>query len=596
MSAGTKKDVVTCLDSPRETPGTRWRRQDPPASTVVGIPRDVSSSRVQLDEAEASPSDEEAVYVGADETPLSRTAASVKPLEDDHHVDPENLEDEGSFLKDCVIVGSNALDNWGLAHRFGFPHSTVDYVARAENDCHNFLRQEIAQCEEKWTAALKGVPLLASAVPSSCEPLRRLARRYGIPVDLRGIMWLTLSGVAIKVEENPHFCVTLLQRSGYATGEADDAIRKDLERTFPEHPYFMPGKDGVVRLKHVLHALCWRNPLLNYCQSFNFLAAMLLLFLDDEESVFWMMCHMLEDLLPNDFYGEGLMGLKVDQEVANELIETHVPRVAEHFAWVHFDLRALVPQWVMSFFINVLPIETTVRVWDYLITQDAKGLPTVVHLEIVVAILKLVQDELLRTNDCGEVLDCLTHFTQTLFDGGKLVQTAHDLKLHPAVLFEMRRKHRSRLQARLLQERAVREHFHYHRPKRAPPTYVEKDLEAPARQSQTAPSKQAVDGGTGAGDSASARRRGDSAVPSGEHAPETGVGIEMSEYVEDATPKPQKTAGSTTSQPPAQSPPPTAVAPSVAPLQLTKGASHQSVEESSDSARSHSSDVESPKT
>jgi hypothetical protein len=51
-----------------------------------------------------------------------------------------------------------------------------------------------------------------------------------------------------------------------------------------------------------------------YCQGMNFVAAMLLLVLSDEEHAFWCLCALVEDVLPG-YYSHAMVAAEVDQLV-----------------------------------------------------------------------------------------------------------------------------------------------------------------------------------------------------------------------------------------------------------------------------------------
>jgi hypothetical protein len=373
-----------------------------------------------------------------------------------------SIDDDSRQVSDCVFVESSSAEHWGMARRFGFPSSALDSdFYEAEQAAQAQMNEAVKVCEQQWMNALRGVPLLANAMPDSSEPLRRLARKYGIPAHIRGIMWLTLSGVAIKMDENEGFCSKTLSRLGYVEDESGIIIEKDLERTFPHHPYFNPRGMGMLKLKHVLHAFCWRSPLIKYCQSFNFIAAMLLLVYDDEESAFWMLCHVVEQLLPNDYYGEGLLGIKVDQEVVSSLLRDLYPKLANHLDAIHFDVRALVPAWVMSLYINTFPIETVIRIWDLLFSQSTSSgsgggivgsmggvaspyaAASTVLISVLIAFFKIHTDELMKIADSGDVLVFLTQAASMMFDSGRLIKVATDVKLSALTLHQLRRQSRA---------------------------------------------------------------------------------------------------------------------------------------------------------
>ncbi|RNF03845.1 putative GTPase activator protein [Trypanosoma rangeli] len=333
--------------------------------------------------------------------------------------------------------------DWASAERLGFPPSADLNVRAAEVAAMPLMRLSAQRCEKHWQSSSRSLSLRTTATTKVAEFMQQAVWRHGISRHLRGVLWLTLSGVAAKMEENQGFCRALLKRHGYIRGEYAETIEKDLHRTFPEHRYFAQDGVGLRKARNVLHALCWRNPLLNYCQSFNYLVAFLLLVTDDEESTFWLMCHLLENLLPNDLYSETLIGTKVDQLVLQEILQERLPRLARHFAVVHFDVGALISAWVMALFINVFPVETVLRVWDCLFAgRSNTNEPTCVPLEVVLAVLQLCQNSLLRCDDAGDVITCLDNAARRLFDADKLLQLVRGMQLSPWTVRDMRRRAR----------------------------------------------------------------------------------------------------------------------------------------------------------
>ena len=76
-------------------------------------------------------------------------------------------------------------------------------------------------------------------------------------------------------------------------------IEKDLHRTFPNHSAFDAETDGRSMLRDVLTAYALRNCDVGYCQSLNYVAAMLLVALHfDAEAAFWILASVCEDYFP----------------------------------------------------------------------------------------------------------------------------------------------------------------------------------------------------------------------------------------------------------------------------------------------------------
>ena len=70
---------------------------------------------------------------------------------------------------------------------------------------------------------------------------------------------------------------------------------QDLARTFPSNAW-MATAEGQATLRRVLLAFSVQNPRIGYCQSMNFLAAMLLMALDQaEERAFWVLVCLIDD-------------------------------------------------------------------------------------------------------------------------------------------------------------------------------------------------------------------------------------------------------------------------------------------------------------
>lgn len=55
-------------------------------------------------------------------------------------------------------------------------------------------------------------------------------------------------------------------------------------------------------------------------------AACLLLFLEEDDA-FWMMCAIVEDLLPASYFSTTLLGVQTDQRVLRHLIVQYLPRL-----------------------------------------------------------------------------------------------------------------------------------------------------------------------------------------------------------------------------------------------------------------------------
>lgn len=97
-----------------------------------------------------------------------------------------------------------------------------------------------------------------------------------------------------------------------------------------------------------IHAFNWYHfpALLLSCQ----VVSCLLLFLE-EEDVLWMMCALIEDLLPPSYFSSTLLGVQTDQRVLRQLIVQYLPDL-DHLLQEHDIGKAVKEQQYLRFVIE----------------------------------------------------------------------------------------------------------------------------------------------------------------------------------------------------------------------------------------------------
>jgi hypothetical protein len=198
------------------------------------------------------------------------------------------------------------------------------------------------------------------------------------------------SGAEKKMKENNGVYQTLVDQAEKLgkSNEYADAIRRDLHRTFPDNSYFacdVEGKDGYMESKpedneklqmlhRVLLAFSIYAPDIGYCQSLNFLAGFLLIF-GKEEEAFWMLVTTIRDYFPKNMFDTTMEGANIEQVVLMMMVYEKMPGVWTKIAnkkcfWECEQNDSLPPitlvtsHWFLALFINILPVETVLRVWD----------------------------------------------------------------------------------------------------------------------------------------------------------------------------------------------------------------------------------------
>eukprot|EP01034_Spumella_vulgaris_P024585 gene24585-30951_t len=169
-------------------------------------------------------------------------------------------------------------------------------------------------------------------------------------------------------------------------------IEKDLLRTFPER-IKEENVTLVDSLRRVLLAYALRNPSVGYCQSMNYICALLLFHLSEEQA-FWLMATLLEDLLPNNYYAPTLLGGRIDQQVFQSCIAWKLPRIHGQFKKTNTLLEPIICPWFLCLYINVLPLYSVCRVWDCMFWEGS-----VVLFRIGLTLMKSKSRQILEAND-----------------------------------------------------------------------------------------------------------------------------------------------------------------------------------------------------
>ncbi|KAH7310542.1 hypothetical protein B0I35DRAFT_358433 [Stachybotrys elegans] len=373
----------------------------------------------------------------------------------------------------------------GSRDRYGFKKAN-QYVTRQQYDSWDKGYSEyIARRRKKWTSYMKDCSLMTdrpTRFPAPNAKTRRFVRK-GIPPDWRGAAWFYYAGGPAILAKHSGLYDKLLQRRARQVDR--DAIERDLHRTFPDNVKFKPpaghdqssdsersstlryssgssflgpaGAEGepsiISALRRVLHAFAVYNPRIGYCQSLNFLAGLLLLFVETEEQCFWLLNVITCIYLPGT-HDTSLEGSKVDLGVLMTEIRDTMPGVWDKIGGdleadpvpmgrpqTNRSLRKAKPTrsrgkdqkglsterlppitlcmtaWFMSCFIGTLPIETTLRVWDVFFYEGSKTL-----FRIALAIFKSGESEIKRVTDPMEMFGVVQAMPRRMIDANALME------------------------------------------------------------------------------------------------------------------------------------------------------------------------------
>ncbi|XP_028405595.1 growth hormone-regulated TBC protein 1-A-like [Dendronephthya gigantea] len=216
--------------------------------------------------------------------------------------------------------------------------------------------------------------------------------RKGVPSSQRAQVWFDVSGARKRWKHGRGVYKRMLEST--KNEQVIESIRTDLHRTFPENVHF--GDDLSSKkeaLFNVLSSYAHYNPTVGYCQGFNYIVALLLLVVKQEEHVFWLLDVLVTKKLP-DYYGYQMQGLRVEQAVLEELLGWKNPALAEHMKRNGVDIAIPCTKWFICLYTDVLPTETVLRIWDCLFYEGSKVL-----LRVALTLLLMNEQKLLACKD-----------------------------------------------------------------------------------------------------------------------------------------------------------------------------------------------------
>ncbi|XP_020549627.1 TBC1 domain family member 9B isoform X2 [Sesamum indicum] len=292
----------------------------------------------------------------------------------------------------------------------------------------------------------------------------------GVPKDLRGEVWQAFVGVRTRRVER-YYQDLLAIESDASDGKEDDKllsgenkmqhegtgydlpeklkkqIEKDLPRTFPGHPAL--NENGRNSLRRVLWAYARHNPSVGYCQAMNFFAGLLLLMMP-EENAFWTLVGIIDDYFEG-YFSQEMIESQVDQLVFEDLMRERFPKLVNHLDYLGVEVAWISGPWFLSIFVNMLPWESVLRVWDVLLFEGNR----VMLFRTALALMDLYGPAIVTTKDAGDAITLLQTLTGSTFDSSQLVLTAcmGFLTITEDRLQELREQHRPAIVA-TVEERA----------------------------------------------------------------------------------------------------------------------------------------------
>ncbi|XP_064087221.1 TBC1 domain family member 2B-like isoform X1 [Macrobrachium nipponense] len=390
---------------------------------------------------------------------------SPRAAQHDHSVVSQLLQDvvEAHGSPDLRVIHNKGreYDEYGFcntAPEEGTLHSKAAYLQKQSMALANQVQQNGNSWEERWESFLAGTS--AKELPT-CPELKYLIRG-GIPYQYKGKVWRLLIDAQVaplKAAVPSNYYQDLLARRA-STATLDPAAKQielDLLRTLPNNRHYESfHSDGIARLRRVLLAFSRHNLQVGYCQGLNRLAAIALLFLNEEDA-FWCLVYIVEYLMPPDYYNKNLLGSQVDQRVLKDLVAEKLPRLNVHFDRHGLDISLFTFNWFLCIYIDIIPPVTYLTIWDSFLYEGSKVL-----FRYALAILKLCEEGVLERCDYMEIFSFLRSVPEPITDIPRLQEAAfHWVNPLSMKYLRNRRSHHTKIvKAELEEVEAVRRSYH----------------------------------------------------------------------------------------------------------------------------------------
>ncbi|XP_054706604.1 TBC1 domain family member 2B-like [Uloborus diversus] len=310
--------------------------------------------------------------------------------------------------------------NWRWGKEDLLSTKAINLKQKSEDIANKSNDPELTIWRSKWDNFI--VSLGAKELQRS--PELKILVRMGIPCEYRGKIWKGCTLMWIKCYKSmfgSNYYTSLLTSKEYVS-RIDPSVKQielDLLRTLPNNRHYENlDSNGIIKLRRVLLAYSRHDPAVGYCQGLNRLVAIALLFMDEEDA-FWCLIAITKYIMPEGYYTRTLIGSQVDQRVLKDLMADKIPRLHAHFEQHNVDLSLFTFNWFLTIFVDNIPVEIYLRIWDVFLYEGSKVL-----FRYALAIFKSCENEILEMKDYLAINKYLRNISEQIIDAKKLTSIA----------------------------------------------------------------------------------------------------------------------------------------------------------------------------
>lgn len=265
-----------------------------------------------------------------------------------------------------------------IQDRYGFLHDQRLPDAGKRSERERKHRAQESSRSLKWAAMMKEGPELKKYFGPGAKHREKMINRVykGVPDAVRGRLWAILLDVdRVKAEQSG-----IYDKMKYVARLHSPDIRQidlDVNRTYRDHIMFRQRYNLRQRaLFHVLAAYSVFNTEVGYCQGMSQIAALLLMYLNEEEDAFWALSQLMANpkYAMHGFFIHGFPKLLRFQAHHERVMKKFLPKLKKHMDKHGVDSGIYTLKWFFQCFLDRIPFSLTLRVWDLYILEGERVL------------------------------------------------------------------------------------------------------------------------------------------------------------------------------------------------------------------------------
>lgn len=199
----------------------------------------------------------------------------------------------------------------------------------------------------------------------------------GLPSSVRGKVWCLAIGNDLNLTQQLYeICLTRAQSrlnnlevtSFHSDIDIDqegsmDVIQLDIARTFPHLGIFQEGGPYSDILHSLLAAYVCYRPDVGYVQGMSYIAAILILNMDQYDA-FVCFANLLNRPLHVAAFTLNQKQMKAYYEAYNQIFSKNLPRLYGHFDKANLTPDLYLLDWIYTIYAKAMPLDIACRVWD----------------------------------------------------------------------------------------------------------------------------------------------------------------------------------------------------------------------------------------